>query len=251
MSGNGTSFLVAEGIHVRFGGLRAIDGVDLELAEDSILGLIGPNGAGKTTMLNVLSGFQSPTAGRVRLGSSDITRWAVHRRARNGLARTFQGTRLFGSLTVRENVEGAGLGLKLAPRVARIEATQMLTDMNLLEHADVRAASLPYGGERRVAIARALVGRPRFLLLDEPAAGLNEVESDQLLESLKALQARIGCGLLIIEHDMNLIMRLCRSIQVLDYGKTLAVGTPREVQQNPEVVRAYLGDPAESDASRQ
>ena len=201
MSGNGTSSLVAEGIHVRFGGLRAIDGVDLELAEDSILGLIGPNGAGKTTMLNVLSGFQSPTAGRVQLGSSDITRWAVHRRARNGLARTFQGTRLFGSLTVRENVEGAGLGLKLAPRAARIEATQMLTDMNLLEHADVRAASLPYGDERRVA-SLARWSRPRYLLLDEPAAGLNEV-GDRRAAGADGAHPRIGCGLLVIEHDMN------------------------------------------------
>jgi branched-chain amino acid transport system ATP-binding protein len=248
MTENGASTLVAEGIRVQFGGLRAIDDVDLELPQDTILGLIGPNGAGKTTLVNVLSGFQPPTAGRVRLGSSDITRWVPHRRARNGLARTFQGTRLFGSLTVRENVEAAGLGLKLSPRTARIEAAQVLADMNLSEHAETRAASLPYGGERRVAIARALIGRPHFLMLDEPAAGLNELESDELLESLRALQARIGCGLLIIEHDMNLIMRLCRSIHVLDYGKTLAVGTPQEVQQNPEVVRAYLGDPAEADA---
>jgi branched-chain amino acid transport system ATP-binding protein len=242
------SSLVAEGIRVQFGGLRAIDGVDLALREDTILGLIGPNGAGKTTLVNVLSGFQPPTAGSVRLGSTEITRWAAHRRARKGLARTFQATRLFAALTVRENVEASGLGLKLAPRAARAEATEVLGHMNLLDHADAPAGSLPYGGERRVAIARALVGRPRFLLLDEPAAGLNEAESDELLESLRTLQARIGYGVLIIEHDMNLIMRLCHSIHVLDHGKTLAVGTPQEVQENPDVVRAYLGDPIAADA---
>jgi branched-chain amino acid transport system ATP-binding protein len=244
----GNSSLVAEGVRVQFGGVRAIDGVSLTLAENSILGLIGPNGAGKTTLVNVLSGFQAPTAGRVRLGEVDITGWAAHRRARRGLARTFQATRLFGELSVRENVEAAGLGLKLSPRAARTEAADVLEHMNLLEQADVPAASLPYGGERRVAIARALVGRPHFLLLDEPGAGLNEAESDELLENLKTLQRRIGCGVLIIEHDMNLIMRFCQQIHVLDYGKTLAVGTPQEVQENPEVVRAYLGDPLVADA---
>jgi len=249
VSENGHTSLITESIRVQFGGLRAIDGVNLELPQDSILGLIGPNGAGKTTLVNVLSGFQPPASGRVLLGSTEITHWVPHRRARHGIARTFQGTRLFGALTVRENVEAAGLGLKLSPRAARIEATQVLSDMNLTEHEDIPAASLPYGGERRVAIARALIGRPRFLLLDEPAAGLNELESDELLEGLRALQARIGCGLLIIEHDMNLIMRLCPLIHVLDYGKTLALGTPQEVQHNPEVVRAYLGDPAEAHAS--
>jgi branched-chain amino acid transport system ATP-binding protein len=234
--------LTASGVGVQFGGVRAIDNVDLALAPDVIHGLIGPNGAGKTTLVNLLSGFQPPSAGTVHLGTTEITRWSPHRRARNGLVRTFQGARVFGALTVRENVEAAGLGLKLSARAARTGATDVLSQLGLLDQADLPAGALPFGGERRVSIARALIGRPRFVLLDEPAAGLNEGESEELVTSLKELQRRLGFGLLIIEHDMNVIMRLCHRIQVLDYGKTLAIGSPAEVRANPEVVRAYLGD---------
>jgi branched-chain amino acid transport system ATP-binding protein len=235
--------LRARGVRVQFGGVRAIDDVDLTLEQDSIYGLIGPNGAGKTTLVNLLSGFQPPSNGTVHLGDVEITRWSPHRRARNGLVRTFQGARVFGALTVRENVEAAGLGLKLSGRAARAEATEVLGHLGLLEHADTAAGALSYGVERRVAIARALIGRPRFVLLDEPAAGLNESESDGLVSSLNDLQKQLRFGLLIIEHDMNVIMRLCQRIQVLDYGKTLAIGTPTEVRANEQVIRAYLGDP--------
>jgi branched-chain amino acid transport system ATP-binding protein len=155
---------------------------------------------------------------------------------------------VFGALTVRENVEAAGLGLKLSARAARTGATDVLRQLGLLDQADLPAGALSFGGERRVSIARALIGRPRFVLLDEPAAGLNEGESEELVTSLKELQRRLGFGLLIIEHDMNVIMRLCHRIQVLDYGKTLAIGSPAEVRANPEVVRAYLGDLQLADA---
>lgn len=239
----GTAALEARGVRVQFGGLRAIDDVDLTLEQDSIYGLIGPNGAGKTTLVNLLSGFQPPSSGTVHLGQVEITRWPPHRRARKGLVRTFQGARVFGALTVRENVEAAGLGLKLSARAARAEATEVLGHLDLIEYADQRAGALSYGLERRVAIARALIGRPRFVLLDEPAAGLNEAESDGLVHSLNDLQKKLRFGLLIIEHDMNVIMRLCQRIQVLDYGKTLVIGTPSEVRSNPDVIRAYLGDP--------
>ena len=242
MSDQEQTTLVAHGVRVRFGGVLAIDDVDLTLQHNSIHGLIGPNGAGKTTLVNLLSGFQPPTAGTVHLGDVDITRWSPHRRARNGLVRTFQGARVFKSLTVRENVEAAGLGLKLSARNARTETNEVLGHLRLLDEANVPAGALPYGAERRVAIARALVGRPRFVLLDEPAAGLNESESDELVRSLVKLHGELGFGLLIIEHDMNVIMRLCQRIQVLDYGKTLAIGTPAEVRVNKDVVRAYLGD---------
>jgi branched-chain amino acid transport system ATP-binding protein len=248
LTDTGATSLTARGVRVRFGGVRAIDDVDLTLQHNSIHGLIGPNGAGKTTLVNLLSGFQPSSDGSIHLGNVDITRWSPHRRARNGLVRTFQGARVFGSLTVRENVEAAGLGLRLAPRAARAEATEVLGHLGLLEQAHVLAGALPYGGERRVAIARALVGRPRFVLLDEPAAGLNESESDELVRSLSELQSQLEFGLLIIEHDMNVIMRLCQRIQVLDYGKTLAIGTPAEVRANRDVVRAYLGDLQVADA---
>jgi branched-chain amino acid transport system ATP-binding protein len=234
--------LKARGVRVQFGGVRAIDDVDLTLEQDSIYGLIGPNGAGKTTLVNLLSGFQPPSGGTVHLGDVEITRWSPHRRARNGLVRTFQGARVFGALTVRENVEAAGLGLKLSGRAARAEANEVLGHLGLVEYAELPAGALSYGLERRVAIARALIGRPRFVLLDEPAAGLNEGESDGLVRSLSELQQQLRFGLLIIEHDMNVIMRLCHRIQVLDYGKTLAIGTPTEVRANQNVIRAYLGD---------
>jgi branched-chain amino acid transport system ATP-binding protein len=240
--------LEAVDVTVQFQGVRALDGVDLHVGRGEILGLIGPNGAGKTTMVNVLSGFQRPRPGSVLLDGADATRWPPHRRARKGLARTFQSTRLFGDLSVRENVEVAALSAHASPREARAVAAEVLEYMGLADRADEDAAALPYGDERRVSIARALAGRPRFLLLDEPAAGLNEAESDELVRSLSAIHDRLGCGFVVIEHDMNLIMRLCQRIQVLDYGKTIAVGTPDEVKASEEVLKAYLGDPVESSA---
>jgi branched-chain amino acid transport system ATP-binding protein len=242
--------LVARDVHVHFAGVRAVDGVDLELAEGEILGLIGPNGAGKTTVVNALSGFQRPTAGRVELDGHDVTRWSPDRRARAGLARTFQNIRLFRSMTAAENVEAAALGAGVRRTAAVARAAEVLALFGLADRADRRADSLPYGDERRLGIARALALRPRLLMLDEPAAGLNEAESDELLHTLVRIRDELGCGLLVIEHDMRLIMRLCDRIQVLDYGRTIKIGDPEAVQRDPAVLEAYLGTARKRDRAR-
>jgi branched-chain amino acid transport system ATP-binding protein len=233
--------LEAHDLRVHFEGLRALDGVDLCLNEREILGLIGPNGAGKTTLVNTLSGFQRPTAGRIALSGTDITRSKPHQRARQGLVRTFQNIRLFGSLTVFENVEASALGLGLARVEARRRASQVLERLRLDTYTHAAAAGLPHGHQRRLGIARALVMRPSFLLLDEPAAGLNERESALLVETLAGIRNDFGCALLVIEHDMQVIMRLCDRIQVLDHGRTISTGTPVEVREDPAVLEAYLG----------
>jgi ABC-type branched-subunit amino acid transport system ATPase component len=240
MSATG-ELLEARDVQVHFAGVKAVDGVDLALRRGEILGLIGPNGAGKTTLVNALSCFQRPTSGRVLLGDADVTGWDPSRLGSQGLARTFQNVRLFGRLTVFENVELGALGGGLRTAEARELTWSLLERVNLAERARMRADSLPYGEERRVGILRALAMRPRFLLLDEPAAGLNEAESDELMETLGRLPGEFGLGLLIIEHDMRLIMRLCERIQVIDHGKTIAVGTPSEIRKDPVVLTAYLG----------
>lgn len=233
--------LEAEDVRVHFEGVKAVDGVDLVLPEGEILGLIGPNGAGKTTLVNVLSGYQSPTTGEIRLAGAAVTGWPPRRLARAGLARTFQNVRLFGGLTAFENVEVAALSTGMSRGEARRSAQEFLERMHLADRADFPAASLPYGEERRLGIARALATRPQFLMLDEPAAGLNEAESDELVEALKGIRRESGCGMMVIEHDMRLIMQLCDRIQVLDHGKTISIGEPGEVRRDPVVLEAYLG----------
>jgi branched-chain amino acid transport system ATP-binding protein len=238
---NGDGLLEARDLKVHFGGVRAVDGVGLALRKGEILGLIGPNGAGKTTLVNALSGFQKPTAGTVLLDGTDVTGWSPHRLARRGLARTFQSVRLFPDLTVLENVELGGVGVGMRRPAARRWARDLLERLRLADKAALYATGLPHGLERRLGIVRALAAKPAFLLLDEPAAGLNEQESDELVASLSLIRDDFSCALMVIEHDMRVIMRLCERIQVLDHGKTISIGTPTEVRQDPAVLVAYLG----------
>jgi ABC-type branched-subunit amino acid transport system ATPase component len=228
-------------VGVDFAGLRAVDDVSFRVQSNEIVGLIGPNGAGKTTLVNVVSGFQPPTRGRVELNGTDVTARSVQWRSRHGMVRTFQGSRPFASMTVSENVEVSGVGHGLSRRAARTRAADTLADLGLSVLAGRRAAELTTGQERRLQVARALAMRPQFLLLDEPAAGLNESESDTLLELIQELPGRYGCGVILIEHDMRLVMSACTRLIVLNYGRLLADDTPDIVRQDPEVIGAYLG----------
>lgn len=237
--------LVVERVTKDFVGLRALNSVSLRLEQREILGLIGPNGSGKTTLINVLTGFLKPTSGRIRVNGVDITNWSPHKIAPLGLARTFQTIKLFLGLTVLENVEVAAVSAALPRFRARQYACEVLERLGVSHLADLPAGALPYGAERRVEIARALATTPKFMLLDEPAAGLNQAESDDLLRTLASIPQEIGCGILIVDHDMRLIMRLCHRVHVLNYGKTIGEGKPEEVRQNPEVLQAYLGTSAQ------
>jgi ABC-type branched-subunit amino acid transport system ATPase component len=233
--------LVAEDIRVHFEGVKAVDGVDLTLDQGQIMGLIGPNGAGKTTFMNAVSHFVPRTTGKVTLGGRDVTSWPPHRLATGGLVRTFQDVATFPELTVFENVELGALGSGLSRRKARERAWTLLDSLGLRRMAHLAASALPHGEERRVGIARAVAVAPRFLLLDEPAAGLDDRESMELSASIAKLRDDVGCGVLLVEHDMRIIFRVCERIQVLDFGKPLALGTPEEIRTNPDVITAYLG----------
>jgi len=237
--------LVVEGVTKDFVGLRALNSVSLRLEQGEILGLIGPNGSGKTTLINILTGFLKPTAGRIKVNGVDITNWPPHKIAPLGLARTFQTIKLFLGLTVLENVEVAAVSASLPRPRAKQRACEVLERLGVSHLAGLSAGALPYGAERRVEIARALATDPNFMLLDEPAAGLNAAESDDLLQTLASIPQEIGCGILIVDHDMRLIMRLCHRVHVLNYGKTLGEGKPEEVRKNSAVVRAYLGTSAQ------
>jgi branched-chain amino acid transport system ATP-binding protein len=241
VDGAGARGLFAEGIRVYFEGVRAVDGVDLSLERRQIMGLIGPNGAGKTTFMNAVSSFVPLTGGRVVVDGIDATGWSPQRLVAAGVVRTFQDVATFPGLTVFENVELGALGAGLSRREARRRAWELLESMGLRETASLPASALPHGDERRVGIARAVAVGPKFLLLDEPAAGLDDVESLALTETIARLRDELDCGILLVEHDMRIIFRVCERIQVLDYGKSIAVGTPEEVRTNKLVVAAYLG----------
>ena len=236
--------LSIQGLSKYFAGLHALDGVSFDLGRGEILGLIGPNGSGKTTLINVVTGLLPPTAGRVFVDGTEITNRKPHQVAHAGLARTFQTIRLFRDLTVIENVEVAAVSMGLSRKDARQRALEVLEEIGIASWAEMRAGVLPYGLERRVEVARALATRPRFLFLDEPAAGLNEEESEELLRVLAAIPARKNLGMLIVDHDMRLIMRLCHRLHVLNFGKTIGEGTPEQVRKIPAVLQAYLGKAA-------
>ena len=214
----------------------------LELHRNEVVGLIGPNGAGKTTLVNVLTGFDFPSSGTVELEGHDVTAWSPHRRGRVGLARTFQHSRSFGGLSVRENVEAAALGSGAWPREARRRANSLLELLGLRDRENQPAGSLAHGEERKLGVARALAIRPRFLLLDEPAAGLPEAEVPEFTKVVRSVRDEHEAGVLLIDHNMALVMDVCDRIQVLDQGRTLAEGTPAEIRGNLDVAAAYLGE---------
>jgi branched-chain amino acid transport system ATP-binding protein len=235
--------LRASSVSRSFEGVHALRSVTLELNRHEVVGLIGPNGAGKSTLVNVLSGFDRPTEGTVELGGSDVTGWSSHRRARGGLARTFQHSRSFRGLSVRENVEVAALGVGARAREARRRADELLGLLGLEEAADAPAATLAHGNERRLGVARALATEPEFVLLDEPAAGLPEAEVPEFAAVVRSVRDEHEAGVLLIDHNMALVMDVCDRIHVLDQGRTLAEGTPAEIRGNLDVAAAYLGEP--------
>jgi len=222
--------------------VHALREVTLELSPGEVVGLIGPNGAGKSTLVNVLSGFDRPTTGTVELDGRDVTRWPAHRRGRHGLARTFQHAHAFRGLTVRENVEVAALGAGAGGARAGRRADELLGVLGLAGYADAPAAALAHGDERRLGVARALAASPRFVLLDEPAAGLPEAEVPEFAALVRSVRDDHGAGVLLIDHNMALIMEICDRILVLDQGTTLAEGTPADIRGNLDVAAAYLGD---------
>jgi branched-chain amino acid transport system ATP-binding protein len=233
--------LIVRDVTKHFEGLAALQNVSLSLHLGEILGLIGPNGSGKTTLINVISGLLPSDGGQIIVGDVDITNKPSYQVAHTGISRTFQTIRLFHELTVQENVEVAAISVGFSRQQARQDATQALAEMDISRWSASRAGELPYGLERRVEVSRALAMKPKFLLLDEPAAGLNEDESSQLMEILRPIPKQKNLGMLIVDHDMRLIMRLCHRLHVLNYGKTIGEGSPEEVRKMPAVVQAYLG----------
>lgn len=250
------NILEVNNLSISFGGLKAVENVSFKLKKGELLGLIGPNGAGKTTLFNMLSGVYTPTSGEILLEGHKTNGISPDNLSKLGVARTFQNIRLFDNLTVLDNVKlamnqymeyGVLTGMLRLPKFWKEEneatekAKEILELFNLEKYFRAFAGSLPYGAQRKLEIARAMATRPKLLLLDEPAAGMNESETKDLMDSIKVIREKTGVSILLIEHDMNLVLGISERLIVLNYGEILAEGNPKEVIQNEEVVKAYLG----------
>ncbi|HZK25336.1 MAG TPA: ABC transporter ATP-binding protein [Oscillospiraceae bacterium] len=227
-----------------FAGLKAVDDVSLHLETGEILGLIGPNGSGKTTLINLMTGMLAKDSGQILLDNHNIGDEPAYRVPFYGLVRTYQTIRIFQNLSCLENAMIGAIGVGTKRREAAHLAVALLGELGLGDKIDLPASGLTFRDQRLLEIARALAAQPKFLLLDEPAAGLNEEETDGLLSLLRSMPDNKKIGIIIVDHDMSLIMNLCNRLHVLNYGKTIAEGIPEDVRKNPEVVKAYLGSAA-------